>query len=256
VKIATWNVNSLRAREDLVLDWLEANEPDALCMQETKVTDQEFPEDGFGDLDYEVVFHGQSNYNGVAIAVRGDEPADVRKGFDGDGDDSDRRVIAARVEDIHLVNIYLPNGQAVDGDKYAYKLEWMKELRAFLDAHFDPRAPVVLCGDFNIAPSDLDHHWPASDRRRLFTTPEERAAYAHIVDFGFVDAFRALYPDARAYTWWDYRGRTFQRDEGMRIDHLLITPAVRERLEDVTVDRAMRAADGPSDHVPVLLHLA
>jgi len=254
MKIATWNVNSLRAREDLVLDWLESNEPDALCMQETKVTDQEFPEDGFGDLDYEVVFFGQSNYNGVAIAAR-EEPEGVMRGLPASNDD-ERRVIAATVGGVTVIDIYLPNGQAVDSDKYAYKLDWMARLREWLDGTFDPASPVVLCGDFNIAPTSLDHHWEASDDRRLFCTPEERRAYDRILEWGFVDAFRVLYPDVRAYTWWDYRGRTFQRDEGMRIDHLLVSTPLRARVVDVTIDRAMRTVDGPSDHVPVVLHLA
>ncbi|NJK89200.1 MAG: exodeoxyribonuclease III [Myxococcales bacterium] len=254
MKIATWNVNSLRAREDVVLNWVEANRPDVLCMQETKVTDQEFPEDGFGDLDCETAFFGQPNYNGVAIASTLDLH-DVVRGFPGDPPDAERRIISARIAGIDVISIYLPNGQAVDSEKYRFKLSWIDRLVAHLHERFDASKPVVLCGDFNIAPSELDHYWPASKERTLFTTPEERAAYARILDFGFVDAYRLLHESERAYTWWDYRGRTFQRNEGMRIDHLLVTRSLLPRVKAVEVHRDERAQQGPSDHVPVVLVL-
>ena len=155
VKIVTWNVNSLRAREDLVLDWIEAHEPDVICLQETKVTDQEFPEDAFGDLDYDVVYFGQQSYNGVAIAAR-EELKDVVRGFPGNGPEDEKRLIAATVAGVRVVNIYLPNGQSYGSDKYAYKLGWMDDLQRFIEAGPPPSEPLVLLGDFNIAPAPID----------------------------------------------------------------------------------------------------
>ncbi len=254
MRIATWNVNSLRVREDMVLDWLESEEPDVLCMQETKITDQEFPEDGFGDLDYDVTYHGQTNYNGVAFASR-IEATNLQRGFPEDGPDTDRRLIAATFDDLTILNVYVPNGQSVGSDKYAFKLNWLERLREYLDTACDAEQPVIVCGDFNICPGDLDHFWKPSPEPRLFATDEERRAFQALLDWGLTDAFRLLHPDERAYTWWDYRGRDFMRDEGLRIDHLLVTNPVRDRLEAVTIDRRMRAEEGPSDHVPVIVDL-
>jgi exodeoxyribonuclease-3 len=254
VKIATWNVNSIRAREDQVLDWLEQHEVDVLCMQETKLTDQEFPEDAFGDVEYDVVFHGQRTYNGVAIASRPELEA-VTRGFPGVDDEEERRIISARIHGLRVVDIYLPNGQAYGSDKFHFKLEWMGRLRDWLRDALQQDPELVLCGDFNIAPGDLDHHWPPSDQPRLFTSEEERKALHALFDLGLVDAFRHLHPDRRAYTWWDYRGRGFQRDEGMRIDHFLVTPPVLSRVRDVDIHRHVRSEDNPSDHCPVVMTL-
>lgn len=249
MKVTTWNVNSLRAREDAVLNWVEANEPDVLCMQETKLTDQEFPEDGFGDLDYDVHFWGQKSYNGVAIATSA-EATQVKKGFDHPEFDQECRIMAAHVAGIDVINIYLPNGQRFGSEKYQYKLAWMDHLLQWLTERYDPHSPVLLCGDFNIAPSDQDHAFEDSSEQ-LFTSREERDRYRLILNWGFRDAFRILHPGDRTYTWWDYRGMAFQRNEGMRIDHILISHGLVERLRAVTVDRSPRAEDSPSDHVPV-----
>lgn len=254
MKIATWNVNSLRARQDLVLNWVEAEDPDVLCMQETKIVDQEFPEFEFGDLDYDVEFFGQRAYNGVALATH--EPMDdVHKGFAGEAADAAKRLIAATVEDIRVICIYLPNGQSLDSDKFPYKLDWMDRLRAYLDETCDPSQPVVLCGDFNLVPFNRDAY--DGDRRegRIFATEDERSRYQRLLDFGLTDAYHHLYPDRHEFTWWDYRGGAWEKDQGLRIDHFLVTKPVLERVTDVVVHRGQRAEEGPSDHVPVMLHL-
>ena len=255
VKIATWNVNSLRAREDLVLDWLEREDPDVLCMQETKLTDQEFPEDPFGDLDYDVEFFGQRAYNGVAIAAH--EPLnEVQKGFAGDDKKSEKRLIAATIEDIRVVDIYLPNGQSLDSDKFPYKLGWMDNLAAFLEETCDPSQPLILTGDFNLCPTALDGHPDISRPGDIFFSDEERGRYQRLLDWGLTDAFRHLYPDQeKAFTWWDYRAGGWERDRGLRIDHFLVTAPVLERVKDVIIHRSMRAEESPSDHVPVMLEL-
>ncbi len=255
MKVATWNVNSLRMREDLVLDWIEAHRPDVLMLQETKVTDQEFPEDAFGDLDYDVVYFGQRSYNGVAIAAR-EELRDVVRGFPGDGPDADKRLIAATVGGVRFVDVYVPNGQALTSDKYPFKLAWLERLEAFLAQGPGPQAPLLLAGDFNIAPLDLDVPDPEARRDDLFVSPPERKAFARLLERGLTDVVRHFQPDApRLYTWWDYRAGAWERNVGMRIDHILVTAPLLARARRVTIDRQMRGRESPSDHVPVVLEL-
>lgn len=254
MKIATWNVNSLRAREDLVLDWLEENEPEIACFQETKITDQEFPDDAFGDLDYDVIYHGQQTYNGVAIASR-DEPRDVVRGLPGDPADDARRLIAATFGDLRVINIYLPNGQAYGSDKYAYKLEWMDRLQAFLEQGPGPDTPLVLLGDFNIAPRDSDIHDGYGRGELLFISEAERSRFQRLLDWGLTDAVLHFDDAPRQYTWWDYRGGAFDRNLGMRIDHILVTEPVLRRATSIRIEREARAAEQPSDHCPVVLVL-
>jgi exodeoxyribonuclease III len=252
MRIVTWNVNSIRAREDVVLDWVEANEPDVLCMQETKITDQEFPEDGFIDLGYDVCFQGQASYNGVAIASRRGLHS-VRKGFS--EEDEEKRLILTEVDGTTIVDIYLPNGQSYGSDKFRYKLSWMDQLHAVLEQQLSQTDRLVLCGDFNIAPLDLDHHWPPDDTPRLFTSPEEREKLKKLTELGLLDVHPKVRPEERAYTWWDYRGKGFQRDEGMRIDLFLVTPNILQEVSDIQVDRETRSGESPSDHAPVILEL-
>ena len=254
VKIATWNINSLKTREDQVLDWLEQNEPDVLCLQETKVTDQEFPEDGFFDLDYEAVYFGQKTYNGVAIVSR--EPLeDVQRGFDSEGDDDDKRLIAGTYDGIRIVCIYMPNGQAVGTDKYDFKLGWMAEMRRYLDAGPGPDTPLVLTGDFNIAPHEGDHHSAVPGDDTIFVSAKEIEAYRRILDWGLTDTLHHLDPSPKQYTWWDYRSGSWERNYGMRIDHVLLTQALLPRAKSVTVHREVRGWERASDHVPVVLEL-
>jgi exodeoxyribonuclease-3 len=254
MKVVTWNVNSLRAREDLVLDWIEANEPDIIGLQETKVTDQEFPEDAFGDLDYEVVYFGQQSYNGVAVASR-DVPSNVTRGLPGEGDGDDKRLIAATIGDIRVIDIYLPNGQRYGSDKYRFKLDWMDRLQAFLEAGPGPDSPLILLGDFNIAPRDVDVHEGYGAGEQLFISEAERGRFRRLLDWGLTDVVLHFDDAPQQFTWWDYRGGAFERDRGMRIDHILVTAPVLERARGVHIDREARAADGPSDHCPVILEL-
>lgn len=255
MKLATWNVNSLRAREDQVLDWIETEAPDILCMQETKVTDQEFPEDAFGDLGYDVMYFGQPAYNGVAIASK-EEPSRVMRGLPGDPEDADRRLIAATIAGVRVLSVYVPNGQSIGTDKYAYKLDWLERLRAFLSADSTPEDPIVVCGDLNIAPADVDVWNPAERAGSLFVSGPERRAFSALIEWGLVDAFRHFHPTEKRYSWWDYRAGSFERNRGMRIDHLLVSRPVLARGTSVTIDRRTRALEAPSDHVPVVMELS
>lgn len=254
MKIVTWNVNSLRAREDLVLDWIEQHEPDIVCMQETKVTDQEFPEHLFHELDYEIEYFGQQSYNGVAIAAR-EDLEDVVRGFPGAGPEDDKRLIAATVGGIRVIDIYLPNGQAYGSEKYAFKLGWMDELQAFLEAGPGPDTPIVLLGDFNIAPRDIDVHPDYPTGEQLFVSKAERDRLQRLMDWGLTDALTHFDEAGAQFTWWDYRGAGFERDLGMRIDHLLVSQPILNRARSVRIDRDARSAPGPSDHAPVVLEL-
>ena len=254
MKIVTWNVNSLRARHDLVLDWIEENAPDIVCLQETKVTDQEFPEDAFGDLDYDVVFFGQQSYNGVAIAAKS-ELREVARGFPSDSEDAERRVIAATVDDFRVINIYLPNGQSLGSEKYQYKLDWMDRLYATLAGGPRPETSVVLLGDFNIAPRDGDVHDGYPRGEQLFISAAERSRFRGLLDWGLTDTVLHFDEAPGQYTWWDYRGGGFQRNLGMRIDHILVTEPVLRRARSVKIDREARKRDQPSDHCPVILEL-
>jgi len=255
VKIVTWNINSIRARLDHVLDWLEANDPDVVCLQETKVVDQEFPEDEFGDLDYDVTYMGQRAYNGVALVTK-DEVDKVQRNLPSDPSDAQKRFIAATVNDVRIINVYAPNGKALDSDPYAFKLDWYQRLRTYLDENESLDSPLLICGDFNICPTDLDaYEDPERADGAIFLSAPEREAYQALLDWGLKDAFRTLYPDRQAFTWWDYRNAGFSRNAGLRIDHFLVTPSLLERLVDVTIDREHRGEDNASDHVPVIIEL-
>jgi exodeoxyribonuclease-3 len=254
VKIATWNVNSLRVREDVVLDWVEKNKPDVLCMQELKMTDQEFPEDAFGDLNYDAMYFGQRSYNGVAIVSR-PEMFEVVKGFPGDTLHTERRLIAATIEGVRVVCVYAPNGQSIGSDKFVFKLEWYRRLKQWLIETASPEKPLLICGDFNVAPAELDVWDPIINGRHL-ATPEERAAFFDLASFGLTDAYRALYPTAKKFTWWDYRSGSWERNMGLRIDHFLLTRPLVERMKSVKIDEAIRGMATPSDHVPVVLELS
>lgn len=255
MKVATWNINGLKVRQDHVLDWLEQNEPDVLCLQETKVTDQEFPEDGFIDLDYDVEYFGQPSYNGVAIVSRA-PMNDVTRGFAGARNDDDKRAIAATIEGVRIVCVYVPNGQRVGTDKYAFKLDWLRALREYLDQGPGADTPLVLAGDFNIAPQPGDHFGAAPGDPEIFVSAEELAAFRALLDWGLIDSLHHLNPGPKQFTWWDYRSGAWDRNHGLRIDHLLVTPQVIARGQEVTIDRSVRGWDRASDHVPVILTLA
>ncbi|HEX8069734.1 MAG TPA: exodeoxyribonuclease III [Pyrinomonadaceae bacterium] len=251
MKIATWNVNSVLARQPLVERWLAAARPDVLCLQEIKCTADKFPADAFARLGYRATVFGQPTYNGVAILSR-QEAADVQRGLDEEDAAAHARLLAATVGGVRVVNVYVPNGQAVGTEKYAYKLRWLRRLRAFLDEHCWTDDDVLLCGDFNVAPEDRDVHDPEEWRGRILFSEPEKAALAEVRAWGFVDAYREHVAAGGNFSWWDYRAAGFRRNAGLRIDHIWVSPPLAERCVAATIDRAPRGWERPSDHTPVV----
>jgi exodeoxyribonuclease III len=255
LRIATWNVNSIRARRERVLAWLEARRPDVLCMQETKVKDPDFPAAEFDALGYRLTLWGQSPYNGVAILSRG--PAgDVARGFGDGGDDTQARFLAATVAGVRVLSAYVPNGQELGSPAFLYKLDWLDRLRRSLERTADPAAPLVLCGDLNVAPEDRDVHDPATWEGKVLCHPDERAALARVCDWGLSDAFRLHHAEGGRFSWWDYRQLGFPRNHGLRIDHILVTAPLAGRCTAADIDRDARKGKLPSDHAPVLAEFA
>lgn len=253
MKIVTWNVNSVRARLDRLLSWLQSAAPDVVCLQEIKCVDDQFPLLEVNAAGYQAAVFGQKTYNGVAILAR-QAPTQVLRGL-ADEPEDDARVLAATVGGVRIVNVYAPNGQSVDSPAYAYKLRWYERLRRYLDHHHRPSEPLVVCGDFNVAPEPIDTYDPKLwEGQTLFTLPE-REAFGQLLAFGLCDTFRQLHPEPGRYTWWDYRGGNFHKNLGLRIDHLLATAPVVERLAEVEVEREMRKGPQPSDHAPLWLLL-
>lgn len=251
MKLVTWNVNSIRAREKRLFAWLEANRPDVLCLQETKVEDAGFPLEPLQKLGYHVATFGQRSYNGVAILST--QPlADVTREF-GDGqDDGDARVIAATTHGVRVVGLYVPNGQELTSDKYPYKLAWYRRLREYLDRTAKPSDLLVVCGDMNVTPDDRDVSLPAKWKDQIHCSAPEREALQHMMGFGLVDLFREKYPDAKTWSWWDYRGVSFFKDQGLRIDVIFGTRSILAKTSDVTIDRNARKGQDASDHAPVI----
>lgn len=251
MRIATWNVNSLRARLELALNWLAEDGPDIVCLQETKVTDDLFPHESLSELGYGVAFAGQKTYNGVAILSR--LPIeDVLTSLPGAPGEDEKRFIAATVNGIRVINIYVPNGQEVSSPKFQYKLDWLDCLQTFLQTTHRPEESLALCGDFNIAPEARDLYDPEEWDGEVLFHPDERAAFTRFVDWGLGDTFRMHHEDAGLYSWWDYRGGAFRRNLGIRIDHILATPPLAQRCTDVTLERELRRLPKPSDHIPVV----
>jgi len=251
VKIATWNVNSVIARLPLVVQWLATAQPDVLCLQEIKCIENKFPREAFAEIGYTAEVFGQPTYNGVAILSR-EVCADVRRGFDDDEESAPARLLAATVGGVRVVNVYIPNGASVGSDKYGFKLEWMRCLRNFLDVNAARDSPVVLCGDFNVAPEDRDVYDPAAWRGRILCSEPERAALADVKDWGFVDAFRVHQKGPGHYSWWDYRAGAFRRNDGLRIDHIWVSTALVKRSRGAWIDPEPRGWERPSDHTPVV----
>lgn len=257
MKLATWNVNSLKVRLPQVLDWLAATGVDVLCLQETKLVDAKFPVAELAAAGYEVAFSGQPTYNGVAILTRRDTvgaPQDVQAG-NPLHDDPQKRLISATVDGIRIVCAYFPNGQAVDSDKYVYKLEWLDRLLAWIGPQVDSQASFALLGDFNIAPEDRDVHDPVAWAGQVLCSAPERERFAALQKLGLVDAFRLFEQPEKTYTWWDYRQMAFRRNMGLRIDHILVSEALRPRVSACTVDREARKREQPSDHAPVIAEI-
>jgi exodeoxyribonuclease-3 len=251
VKLTTWNVNSLKVRLPHVLDWLDANRPDVLCLQELKLEDKAFPEAEIRAAGYHAVFAGQKTYNGVAILCA-TPPGEVVRGIPGFADEQ-KRLIAATVAGVRVVCAYFPNGQATGSDKYHYKLAWLDALAGWLGGAMRDDPKLVLAGDFNIAPTPEDVHpdWGSE----ILVSPPERAAFQALLDLGLVDAFRLFGQPEGSYSWWDYRMGAFRRNFGMRIDHILVTETLRAACRACTIDLAPRKLERPSDHAPVVLEV-
>ena len=255
MKLATWNVNSIRIRLPRLLAWLERRRPDVVCLQEVKVTDEDFPRAELEALGYRVLVAGQRTYNGVAILSRA-APTEVARALPDDGDDAQRRLLVADVGGLRVVNVYGPNGQEVGSEKYAYKLDWYRRFRAFLDAGADAGRPVVVCGDLNIAPEDRDVWDPERWRGQVMASEPERAAFRSLLAWGLSDALRLHRLEGGLFTWWDYRAGAFHRGWGLRIDHILVSASVARGCSAVEIDRDERKGPKPSDHVPVVATLA
>lgn len=252
MRIVTWNVNSLKARWERVEEWIGANAPDVLCIQETKMADTAFPAAAFGALGYEAAHHGDGRWNGVAIISRVGL-ADVRAGFHEDLEpDADTRLLWATCAGIRIACAYVPNGREVGHEHYHYKLSWLQRLRDDLAANADPSDDVVVLGDFNVAPEDRDVWDPAHFVGSTHVTDDERAALRAVQDWGLVDVFRRQHDAGGLFSWWDYRGGSFHKKEGMRIDLILATEALAERSVDTYIDREARKGTKPSDHAPVV----
>ncbi len=255
MKLATWNINSVRAREARLVAWLAKADPDVLCLQETKTEDAGFPSEVLKRAGYDVVLFGQKSYNGVAIASKL-PMTDVVRGF-GDGEsDDEARVIAATIGGIRVIDVYVPNGQELGSAKYAYKLAWYQRLRRYLDRTATAATPLVLCGDFNVTCDDLDVAAPEQWAGKIHCSPEERAALHDVLAFGLVDTFRAHHPAGKVYSWWDYRGVSFFKNQGLRIDFIYATKPVADTITSVTIDREARKGQDASDHAPVIASIA
>ncbi len=255
MRIATWNVNSLKARLPRVEEWLADVQPDVLCMQETKLADDAFPGLTFAALGYESAHHGQGQWNGVAILSKVGL-SDVQPNFAVGEPDPDARIISATCGGIRVTSVYVPNGRSLDHEHYQYKLRWMAQLREHVAAQSSPTDAVVVTGDFNIAPTDIDVYDPAKFVGATHVSPAERSALADLCEWGMVDLFRQHHPEARLYSWWDYRAGDFHQGRGLRIDLVLGTTSVAERCTFSVVDRNARKGQSPSDHAPVLVDLA
>jgi exodeoxyribonuclease-3 len=255
VDIATWNVNSVRARLPRLLAWLARRRPDVVCLQETKVVDESFPREPIEELGYHCVTYGQKTYNGVAILSLA-PAAEVARGLPGDEPEAPRRVIGARISGVRVLSVYAPNGGDVDRPTYPAKLKWYQRLREWLDGAVQPGEDLVLCGDLNVAPEERDV-WDADAWRGkiLFSEPEKQAL-AHLAAWGLIDVVRLHHPETGLYTWWDYRAGAFHRGWGLRIDHILASAPMARRCSGALVDRKERAGEKPSDHAPVIATFA
>jgi exodeoxyribonuclease-3 len=249
MKIAAWNVNSLKVRLPQLLEWLEASKPDLVCLQETKLEDHNFPRQEIESSGYQVAFSGQKTYNGVALLAR-ETPTDIVCG-NPHFPDEQKRLIAATVGGIRVVCAYVPNGQAVGSDKYAYKLAWLDALAPWLGEQLASNPQLVLAGDFNIAPEDRDVHNPVAWADQILCSAPERAAFQRLLGLGMKDSFRLFEQPEKSFSWWDYRMLGFQKNQGLRIDHILLSEPLAARCTAAAIDREMRKRERPSDHAPV-----
>jgi exodeoxyribonuclease III len=258
MKIATWNINGARARSDALAAWLKQAGPDIACLQEIKSTEDTFPRDALDGLGYNIAIHGQKGFNGVAILAR--RPLeDIEIGLPGDDDDGQARYVEATVSTdngvVRVASIYLPNGNPIDSDKFAYKLAWMERLRAHAKARLELEEPLVLAGDYNVIPEPEDARNPDAWTDDALFRPETRQHYRALENLGLTDAVRACHDEPGLYTFWDYQAGAWQKDNGIRIDHLLLSPQAADRLKRSGIDRDVRSWEKPSDHVPVWVEL-
>lgn len=253
LKLATWNVNSLAVRLPQLLAWLDAHAPDVVVLQETKLTDDKFPAAELQAAGYASAFFGQRTYNGVALLSRGPAEA-VQRNIPGFADEQ-ARVIAGTVDGVRVIGAYFPNGQAPGSEKFVYKLGWLAALRDWVRAELALHPDLVLMGDYNIAPEDRDVHDPVLWAGQIHCTPEERAAFAELCGLGLVDAFRLFEQPPKSWSWWDYRNLAFRKNQGLRIDHILVSPALVPRVRACTIDKAPRKNERPSDHAPVVVEI-
>ncbi len=254
--IATYNVNGVNGRLPVLLRWLQEKQPDVVCLQELKAPQEKFPEKEINDAGYHAIWHGQKSWNGVAILSRGIEPQEVRRGLPGNEEDDQSRYIEAIVNGVLIGCLYLPNGNPAPGPKFDYKLGWFDRFRAHADYLLKENVPVVLAGDYNVIPTGLDAYKPERWVEDALFRPETRAAYKSLVDQGWTDALRHLYPDEVIYTFWDYFRKAYDRNAGLRIDHFLLSPQILDRLVTAGVDREVRGWEKTSDHAPVWIKLS
>lgn len=255
LKIATFNINGIRSRLPALLQWLDKEAPDVACLQELKAQEAAFPIDEIRAAGYGAIWQGQKSWNGVAILARGSDPIESRRGLPGMEDDPQSRYLEAAVHGVLVGCLYLPNGNPQPGPKFDYKLEWFDCLIGYAQRLLDSGHPVVLAGDYNVVPTDEDIYNPRSWRKDALLQPESRERFARLLAQGWTDALRAKYPNERLYTFWDYFRQHWQKNSGLRIDHLLLSPALAGRLADAGVDRHVRGWDKASDHAPAWIKL-
>ncbi|QEC68296.1 exodeoxyribonuclease III [Panacibacter ginsenosidivorans] len=255
MKIATYNVNSINARLPVLLRWLKEATPDIVCLQELKAIQENFPEQAIKDAGYHAIWHGQKSWNGVAILSRNNEPQKVRRALPGDDDDTHSRYIEAHVNGLLIACLYLPNGNPAPGPKFDYKMNWFQRLTTHAAQLLKSGEPVLITGDFNVMPTEKDVYKPERWVDDALFRPEVRAAFKTLVDQGWTDAIRKLYPDETIYTFWDYFRNAYERNAGLRIDHFLLSPQISNRLIAAGVDRQVRGWEKTSDHAPVWIEL-
>jgi exodeoxyribonuclease III len=256
MKVATYNVNGVNGRLPVLLRWLDESRPDVACLQELKAPQDKFPEAAIRDAGYNAIWHGQKSWNGVAILARGEQPVEARRVLPGDPDDSHSRYIEASVGGLTIGCLYLPNGNPAPGPKFDYKLRWLGRFLAHAVDLLASGVPIVLAGDYNIIPTELDVYKPERWVDDALFRPEVRASYQTLLARGWTDALRSMHPGKTVYTFWDYFRNAYVRDAGLRIDHLLLSPALIPRLKAAEVDRPVRGWDKSSDHAPVWVELA
>ena len=255
MKIATYNVNGVNGRLPVLLRWLEESKPDIVCLQELKAPQEKFPEAAIREAGYQFIWHGQKSWNGVAILARGEEPKEIRRVLPGDPEDLHSRYIEAWVNGILIGCLYLPNGNPAPGPKFDYKLHWFQRLTTHAAELLASGSPVILTGDFNVMPTELDVYKPERWVDDALFRPETRLAFKTLVEQGWTDALRKLYPNEKIYTFWDYFRNAYGRDAGLRIDHFLLSPQVSTRLKAAGVNREVRGWEKTSDHAPVWIEI-